>query len=90
MRSRYYVLWMISQLIVDLAGLSWNQKTQAFNLYQNAKPVEIELITMDAKTRVSVGDKSNLDMEYGSAKMASINILRKIREETRKEYCCSA
>lgn len=43
---------MISQLGLDFSGLSYCSKTGNFDLYENAKPLEIEIFNWDAKTRV--------------------------------------
>lgn len=53
-RSRYYVPWLISQLSIDLAGLSYNSKSGKFDLYENARPLEVEFLYMDSKRRVTV------------------------------------
>lgn len=50
-RSRYYVPWMISQIGLDLSGASYNKKTDKFDLYENARPVEVEWTYFDAKRR---------------------------------------
>lgn len=53
MRSKYYVPWLISQLAIDFAGLSYNRVTNSFDKYENARPVDTEIRFMDAKRRVA-------------------------------------
>ena len=45
---------MISQLGLDLSGLSYNKASGNFDYYENAKPLEIEVFNWDAKTRVKL------------------------------------
>jgi hypothetical protein len=45
---------MISQLGMDFSGLSFNNASGNFDLYENAKPLEIEIFNWDAKTRVKL------------------------------------
>ena len=54
-RSRYYVAWLLSQVAIDLAGLSFNQATGEFDKYEAARPWDVEWTHWDAKKRVLVG-----------------------------------
>ena len=53
-RSKYYVPWMISQLGLDFSGLSYNNVTGSYDLYQNARVFDIEWTYWDAKSRVKL------------------------------------
>lgn len=53
-RARYYVPWMISQMGIDMSGLSYNKVTDKYDLYENAKVFDIEWTHWDAKTRVKL------------------------------------
>lgn len=53
-RSRYYVPWMLSQLVIDLAGISYNKSKDTFDKYEGARPLDVEWTYWDAKRRVTV------------------------------------
>ena len=53
-RSRYYVIWLVSQVSIDLAGLSYNTATDDFDKYETARPWDVEWTHWDAKKRVLV------------------------------------
>ena len=54
-RSRYYVIWLISQISIDMSGISYSRETDSYNYYETCRPWDVEWTYWDAKRRVLVG-----------------------------------
>lgn len=87
-RSRYYVIWLVSQVAIDMAGLSYNKASGEFDKYEAARPWDVEWTHWDAKKRVLVG-AGHAGVEHGHAALAQDDILRAQRGEARQVQGCA-